>query len=313
MKKVAICFIAVCLFFGMHASAGTAETPRISASLDRTRITIGDRVRLTLEVDAPEGSEVEFPDLKDHVGDLTLKESGKEGPTQQQGEWIRHSVWAVLTAYEVKPYFISPIPVTVRSPSGDQTTVETLQLFVEVVSVVREGETMTDIRDIKGPVGLPGPPLGMWFWGGVCLLIFLVIGTLLCLKKKAQPKPVAVLPAHLRALQALEKIEAMGLDRKNIKEYYFLVSGVLRRYLEDRFGLRAPEQTTEEFLGSVVANHLLQDGQKRLLRSFLEHCDLVKFAAYAPKREEAAWASKTVRDFIEETKPQEESKNRNGL
>ena len=292
------------------AGSVEAEEPRISASLNRTHATIGDQIVLTLDVDAPRGSEIAFPDLKTYVGGLTLKASEKATPKDLEGGRARHSLWAVLTAYEVKPYSISPIPVTVRFPSGDKTTVQTLQLFVEVVSVVKEGEKMEDIRDIKGPVGLPGLRLGSRFWSVLCLLGSLLIGVLLWLRGRARPKAIPALPPHLAALQALERIEAMGLDQKNIKEYYFLVSGILRRYLEERFGLRAPEQTTEEFLETVVADHLLHETQKALLKSFLEHCDLVKFANVIPRREEAAWIFKTARGFIEETKPEERKEGR---
>ena len=53
---------------------------------------------------------------------------------------------------------------------------------------------------------------------------------------------------------------------------------MLRHYIEDRFGLRAPEQTTEEFLAELRQKHVFGERQKDLLRAFLEHCDLVKFA-----------------------------------
>ena len=274
------------------ASAVSAEEPRISASLDPTRITIGDRVRLTLKVDAPQESEINFPDLKPYLGDLALKGSGKE---------TANTFWAVVTAYEVKPHLISSIPVVVRLPSGESMTVQTPPLSVEVVTVLKEGEKMEDIRDIKGPVGLPVPHFGAWIWIGSLALFGLLAGLFWRLRKKVQPVPVV--PAHLKALQALKEIEAMGLDQKNIKEYYSLVSGILRRYLEERFGFRAPEQTTEEFLSSVVANHVLYESQKELLGSFLQHCDLVKFANYAPKREEVSWIFETARGFIEQTKP----------
>ena len=279
------------------------EAPRIEASLDRTQITIGDRLKLTLAVEAPTGSQVDMTDLKRHLGDLVVKEFGKEGPTPLAGERVRHTVWILLTAYATGKFDISPIPVKVRSPSGDETTLETLHLFIEVLSVVPKGDPMSDVRDIKGPVALKGIFLGGWFLMGGCLLAALLVGSLFMLRRKKAPRPALGPLPHVVALEALGKIEAMGLEQRNIREYYFLVSGVLRRYLEDRFGLRAPEQTTEEFLESVVTNHVLNSAQKELLKSFLEHCDLVKFAKYRPGAEEIATASQTVREFIHQTKP----------
>ena len=163
---------------------------------------------------------------------------------------------------------------------------------------------MSDVRDIKGPLSLKGFFLGWpWLLAGGCLLAVLLGWTLFLLKRRKAPPPAPKILPHVVALLALQKIEAMGLERSNIREYYFLVSGVLRRYLEDRFGLRAPEQTTEEFLASVATNHLLNLSQKELLKSFLERCDLVKFAKYIPQTQEAAKVSQTVREFIHQTQP----------
>ena len=47
-------------------------------------------------------------------------------------------------------------------------------------------------------------------------------------------------PGHLLA----ENLPARGL----IKEFYLRLTGIVRQYVEDTTGIRAPEQTTEEFL-----------------------------------------------------------------
>ena len=53
---------------------------------------------------------------------------------------------------------------------------------------------------------------------------------------------------------------------------------IIRRYLEDRFELRAPELTTEEFLTVAGTPVLLSHEHQKLLRDFLRQADLVKFA-----------------------------------
>ena len=61
-----------------------------------------------------------------------------------------------------------------------------------------------------------------------------------------------------------------------------VVSDTVRLYLEERFTLRAPERTTEEFLIELRASPHLTVDQKQSLGSFLESCDLVKFARFEP-------------------------------
>ncbi|HKX60950.1 MAG TPA: hypothetical protein VJS65_03885, partial [Verrucomicrobiae bacterium] len=60
------------------------------------------------------------------------------------------------------------------------------------------------------------------------------------------------------------------------------VSNTLRLYLEERFHLHAPERTTEEFLVELQGSAALNPEQKRSLQSFLQSCDLVKFARLEP-------------------------------
>jgi hypothetical protein len=56
---------------------------------------------------------------------------------------------------------------------------------------------------------------------------------------------------------------------------------VIRTYIEDRFGEKAARRTTEEFLADLVAQTGTPLAQhSALLRDFLEHCELPKFARY---------------------------------
>lgn len=91
------------------------------------------------------------------------------------------------------------------------------------------------------------------------------------------------LPAHVLALRELARLR--GLPRASeaeVEALYVGVSHVLRQYFERRFGLRAPERTTEEFLPEVESRALLDSTRQALLREFLQACDLVKFAGSRP-------------------------------
>jgi hypothetical protein len=87
-----------------------------------------------------------------------------------------------------------------------------------------------------------------------------------------------------------------------IKEYYFALSTILRHYIEDRFGLRAPEQTTEEFLQSLHSSGTFVQRYQDVLARFLRECDLVKFANHTATATDAARAHDCAVQFIEETR-----------
>ena len=76
----------------------------------------------------------------------------------------------------------------------------------------------------------------------------------------------------------------------------------MRRYLEDRFDLRAPELTTEEFLALAGSASNLSRDHQLLLRDFLRQADLVKFAGVRASEDEIRRSSDLAVRFLEETR-----------
>ena len=89
---------------------------------------------------------------------------------------------------------------------------------------------------------------------------------------------------------------------EQVDAFYVELSGIVRRYLEDRFELRAPELTTEEFLASVGESPDLSREHQTLLREFLRQADLVKFAGVQPSNEDIERSIEAARRFLEETR-----------
>jgi hypothetical protein len=139
-----------------------------------------------------------------------------------------------------------------------------------------------DIREVKPPVPIPS----VWEWLGP-VLIGLVLALAIWLgwrawrrRRGAVPSAsVLMIPPHVRARDRLR--EALGLIGQP-KPFCVAISLALRVYLEERFQLRAPERTTEEFLEELQLSPRLSLRQKESLGEFLTRCDLVKFARHEP-------------------------------
>jgi hypothetical protein len=102
-----------------------------------------------------------------------------------------------------------------------------------------------------------------------------------------------------------ELAELASMPRGNDSEidaFFVRLSSVVRSYLEDRFGLRSPESTTEEFLDQMSASPELMRGHQRMLRNFLEQADLVKFAHQMPSQDQIEESLANAKQFIEETR-----------
>jgi len=159
------------------------------------------------------------------------------------------------------------------------------------------------LRDIKGPLSLTSRFNILLLLGFLVVLAVLVLLFTFLSRRKKASVIVPKRPAHEIAYEQLERLKAKDLIRlARFKEYYSEVSDIIRHYLENRFLLKAPEMTTEEFLFYVRDYGKLISGHKILLKEFLLACDLVKFAKYVPSFEEMDGIFVSAKKLVDETK-----------
>lgn len=170
---------------------------------------------------------------------------------------------------------------------------------------VRSGLAPDD-DDIEAP-GEPFPtPASAWPWLLAAGLAAASAGVGLFVARRRRQAPArasVAVPAHVRALRELERLrQGPRATVAEIDAYYVGVSAALRGYLEERFGLRAPERTTEEFLRELEAGDALAAAHRRELEAFLSQCDLVKFAAVVPGEREHEVTWRLAVAFVEATR-----------
>lgn len=108
-------------------------------------------------------------------------------------------------------------------------------------------------------------------------------------RKKQMESLLAVVESPSdRAVRELDELLRSKLHRTDIKLFYLKLTGIVRRFIEETTGLRAPEETTEEFLETLrTKGQKFFDPQMRLdMGRFLEFSDLVKFAKFQPAEQE---------------------------
>jgi hypothetical protein len=159
------------------------------------------------------------------------------------------------------------------------------------------------LRDIKGPLSLAYQiPIAVIVGILVCLVVLGLVLFFLAYRKRriAETRQRS---AHEIAEEQLEALRRKDLIRQGkFKEYYSEISDIVRHYLEQRFQLKAPEMTTEEFLLYVRDYGTLVSAHKSLLKDFLGVCDLVKFARYTPHPDEAEAVYGAAKRFIDQTR-----------
>jgi hypothetical protein len=109
--------------------------------------------------------------------------------------------------------------------------------------------------------------------------------------------------AYDLAMASLQYLAKRGAPEGDDVDAWFVeLSAIVRRYLEGRYGVRAPELTTEEFLQEAKRAANLPASQRELLEQFLERCDRVKFAGYRPDAAESMATLEAARAFVEDTR-----------
>jgi len=294
--SLAIALILLLLPTGAGAAAANVS---VESLLDRDRAHIGDPVRFTLKATGPAETEISFGDLAERLGrDWEIAESETEtaGDEETTAASRRYS----LLPFRAGRLDLSAPPVRFVRPDGSEIALSPPPLFLSVESLL-EDVAEADIRDIKPPLALKRPILLLAAIAGGVILVLLAAAAIRR-RRRAEPKPAPPRPAEEIALEALEEIRGRNLPgRGMIKEYYLEVSGVVRRYLENRFGLHAPERTTEEFLQELTGDSSLSGPHQELLADFLTHCDLVKFARYGPSSGEIEGVYQSARRLVVET------------
>ena len=293
----------------------TQDQLTLTQRLSKKEITIAEQLTLQLETAVPENTDVEFPRYSAGLGDFTLKDS-RILPARMtgSGDSIRvvHQATYLLEPYLSGTYTVPAMTVTYRDRNNDTQVknILTEQLEIPVLSLLGQDADRVEIKDIRPPLAMAPDRVRQFLISGLVLLLATAVICGFIYRQKTRRKNLPV-PAPLRpekiALQELDRLLAEDLlARGEIKIFHMRISDILRRYIENRFGLQAPERTTEEFLvalslGKSSENVVLAQ-HKALLAEFLNQCDLVKFARHEPTLAESEKTVVICRDFVEKTK-----------
>ena len=282
----------------------TEKTPiTVNAFVDKRKATIGDKIRYTIEVRANKDFKVKFPEFSEKLGIFYIRDYGK-----WERKWFTKKIyrqWYILDTYSTGKFVVPEAVIKYRTfREKNWHDIKAHEISIEIESVLNKDKNTTQIRDIYGPVLVPGRIPWVWVIS-VVLPALVVIALYLWLKKRnvREQKKICQKSAHETAYEALNALKRKEyLKYGKFMEYYIELSNIVRRYIEMRFSINAPDMTTEEFLQKVRDDNKLSYEHKRLLRNFLVHCDMVKFAKYEPNENEALLSFESAENFIDQTK-----------
>lgn len=294
-----------------EALSVTSEEGPVKATVELTPPTprLGDALTLTLTVEAEAGVTVEMPSFGEALGRFSILDFTPRERTEPDGSTVvsqRYTLQAPMSGKQRIPplriEFLDERPGrTTPDEPGEYREMLTDELAVEVASVLPEGAVTDELRPVRA--ALPERDHSRrWL---TFLVALVIVAGMLVLSYFLRQLTLrrARITAYDKAIDRLAALERRGFPAPGEADaWYVELSDIVRRYLEDRYGVRAPELTTEEFLQEARRSAELSRAHRGLLSSFLEQCDQVKFAAYHPEQSESRQALVISRRFLEETR-----------
>jgi hypothetical protein len=285
---------------------------------------LSDLVDLTITIVHPSFLRIEPPVFGQSVGDFAVRDysertsvanfNEKENANETTKEpapadSTKQGTTTKVIRYKLEPMFsgkhlIRSIPIVFIETSAQGTDIrDILQSEPIEVDVVSEfGDVSSDLSQVD-PMNDPIAPKQSFLWVGLLALLLsgvVFVALLWFIRNRTKNYLVApVLSPEEVAQLALSQLIAEELpSRGMVKEFYLRLTGIVRVFIEGKTGLRAPEQTTEEFLKDMRASSRFDGPQAYQLQEFLTAADLVKYAGQTPDETSILKSLERAREFI---------------
>ncbi len=295
-------YILVILVGLIYASFAQSSLIEVTAEVDQSVITIGDRITYILKIKHDKDLRIEQPGPGANLGMFEIKDYEIHDPVEENGIIVEQYDYTI-SVFDTGKFVIPPFPVAFfpSDTSDEYQIIQSEPIEITVESVLKAEDT--DIKDIKPPVLTPINYTRIVLIGaGILLLIAIIVFAIYYYRKRKKGEPLfkkeIIRPAHEIALEELELLLSKSyIAEGNVKDFFFELSDILRHYLENRFFITAMEETTTEVLESIQEVEL-QDEAYEKLKEVLDLSDLVKFAKYQPEQQEIQRAVELAQEFI---------------
>lgn len=254
-------------------------------------------VFLRVEAKVPADRTATLPDLRDRVVGFSLVEDFAEEPVKAaDGSTVLAANWRLVPepcadVYKIRPFVVkaSPARLSYQTDDGKFSFVAGPVYFEKPAprEPVTGGMEISPTKDLPplswrlvGWIAAALAAVGLLVAGGWALVRYLVRRV-----KEHRMSPIE------RAWVELDRLLKKGLPgRGRYKDFYVELTMVVRRYIQRKYGIKAPHLTTEEFLREAKPSDEL--------RRFLESADLVKFAGVEATPDMADAATESARGYL---------------
>jgi len=313
-KKIFIMFISLIIFIScqrdvQNFKSGSFEYTNsfskgpisLDMKVDKTEISTAETITIYLDGKAADGWKPSFPDLSDKLDKFTLLDVSDSSPSLEEDGSIKVSRTVVLKPFLSGEYNIPPLSLEYTDKDNSRGVLLSTSVPISIISLLPENTENLQLKEIREP-----DTFNYWKLFVYIFIVIIILGgaflLYLIIRKRKKNRVIPAISPYEEAINKLTSLLDKNLPQEGrFKEFYFQLNLIIRIYIEKQFSIRAPEQTTEEFLQDLSVSSNISDKFKLVLRDFLIHSDLVKFARHKPIEDELEDSIESCRNFIKVT------------
>ena len=276
----------------------------------RSEVLIADTFGVWVSASIPEGAAFELPTWSSgNMGGFNIHSLGSPVQDNYQGnqQFLQR---LTVQAFDTGKTLLGPVELGYQFEGDSMRSVSSDSIYVQVV--LREPIDSNKVYDIYEPLSVKysikdmlKEPKWRFLFIALAALILALIGFLIwwyLRKRKQQIEEGPKLPAHEIAFRKLQKLEQDKIWQKGeVKHYYSDLTNIIREYLENRYGIRAMEETTDEILDNISRAEM-GSGSRERMKDLLNLSDMVKFAKEEPGPHDHQRSLENAREFVKETR-----------
>jgi hypothetical protein len=265
---------------------------RVTATVDKNRILIGEQITLTLTADIPENEAISFFNIDSIPHFEFINKPPADTSNTNSGTTIIQEM--VITSFDSGQFVI---PRFELAPG-----VATDSLVIDVgYSAFDPKQPYHDIKDVLD-IEIPKKKIPWWqspiFIAAVGLVVLAVLIWLwFKLRKKQKLAPVKTEPPTNPYEDALKQIDQLQKSKPAAKEYYSAMVDVFRQYVLRRKNIHSLQKTTDDLVVQLKEIGLDKNHFDQLAQS-LRLSDYVKFAKFIPTDSDDTSFHQTIRESI---------------
>lgn len=254
----------------------------------------------TIEVTSNATDEVLLPDLRDRFQGFTYMEDFAAGRTEAAGK--ARARWRFrLTPGAEGPWCLRPFLLTIKNlRTGTEQSHLTQRIEFPAPPPLPAASGVPEATLEPEWVAPGWKTISLWTLLTLTGIALLAALWPLC-RRIRRTLHERTLSPEARARLELDRLLAENLVAQGqFKRFYYGLTGVVRRYFERGYALRATRQTTQEFLTAIAADTRVSTEERDALAQFLTAADAIKFAGIDATASEAEAATRHVSTLLEQ-------------